>query len=174
MRRMVLAIGAVAVLAGCGVGGDVEGSGPDEIGQIEGEARQSGLPDGKGIGTLKTHMCRESSKITYHNGALMQGDSNVYLIWYGNWSGNSAREIITELVANLGGSPYFQINTKYKDAQGQGPSGVLFYGGAVDDAYSKGTALSDADLGAVVSAQLQAGKLPVDVNGIYVVLSSAD
>ena len=41
------------------------------------------------------------------------GYRDVYYIWYGNWSGNSATTILTDFASNLGGSPYFNINTTY-------------------------------------------------------------
>ena len=173
MRRLVMAVSAVAVLAGCGGVAD-DDTGFEEIGQIGGEVRPPGPPNGKGIGTIKTTGCREATKMSYHGGPVMQGASNVYLIWYGNWAGNSAQEIIADFLVGLGSSAYFKINTKYADALGNTPSGALFFGGSVDDNYSKGVNLSDADLASVVVAQLEAGQLPVDASGIYVVLTSAD
>ena len=43
----------------------------------------------------------------------MLGPHNVYFIWYGNWSGNTATTILPDLAGNIGGSPYFNINTTY-------------------------------------------------------------
>ena len=51
--------------------------------------------------------------INYHGGPVMLGSTNVYYIWYGNWSGNSATSILTDLATNIGGSRYFNINTTY-------------------------------------------------------------
>src|SRR5215468_294340 len=51
--------------------------------------------------------------ISYHGGPLILGTTNVYYIWYGNWSGNTATNILTDLAQNIGGSPYFNINTTY-------------------------------------------------------------
>src|SRR6516165_10781756 len=53
--------------------------------------------------------------IQYHGGPVMLGTKNVYLIWYGNWSGNTAQHIVPNLIHNLNGSPYFNINTTYTD-----------------------------------------------------------
>ena len=52
-------------------------------------------------------------KITYHNGPIMTGGVTAYYIWYGNWSGNTATSILTDFASNIGGSPYFNINTTY-------------------------------------------------------------
>src|SRR5690349_7110729 len=46
------------------------------------------------------------SGINYHGGPVMLGTTNAYYIWYGNWSGNSATTILTDLMNNIGGSSY--------------------------------------------------------------------
>src|SRR6266542_7171323 len=51
--------------------------------------------------------------ISYRGGPLILGTTNVYYIWYGNWSGNSATSILTDFANSIGGSPYFNINTTY-------------------------------------------------------------
>src|SRR5258708_36203041 len=56
--------------------------------------------------------------IEYHGGPVMRGPHNVYLIWYGNWSGNSATAILPDFIASLDGSPYFNTNTTYGDNTG--------------------------------------------------------
>jgi len=50
-------------------------------------------------------------QMTYHGGPVMLGTTHVYYIWYGNWAGNTANLILTNLAQNIGGSPYFNINT---------------------------------------------------------------
>jgi len=40
---------------------------------------------------------------------------NVYYIWYGNWSGNSASTILTNLAQHIGPSPYFNIGQENAD-----------------------------------------------------------
>lgn len=128
-----------------------------------------------GSGIVKTN-----TKVLYHNGPVMQGTSAVYLIWYGNWAterpGNNGWTIgvITDLVSNLGSSPYFRINTLYPDGSGTSPSGGLIYAGAVNDSYSHGPTLTVSDIQGVVSQQLASGSLPLDTAGIYVVLASSD
>ena len=59
------------------------------------------VPTGKGFGVpvLATQTGELSARrgkgngIYYHNGPVMLGTVNVYYIWYGNWSGNSAVNI---------------------------------------------------------------------------------
>ena len=117
---------------------------------------------------------KPDTKTTYHNGPVMQGVSNVYLIWYGNWAANTAPTIITDLVLTLGSSPYFNINALYPNANGDSPLGALIYSGTIYDSYSHGPELTPSDMQAVVHDWIVAGQLPVDSAGIYVIFGSAD
>jgi archaellum component FlaF (FlaF/FlaG flagellin family) len=107
--------------------------------------------------------------ITYHGGPVMTGTPSIHYIWYGNWSGNTATTILTDLANGIGGSPYEQINATYYNASNTHVSGNITYGGSVNDNYSHGTSLTDAQIEAVVAAQN-----PTDTNAIYMVLTSAD
>jgi hypothetical protein len=107
--------------------------------------------------------------IFYHGGPVMAGTVNLHYIWYGNWSGNSATTILNNLASSLGGSPYENINTTYYNGSGTHVSGAIANAGGVNDNYSHGTSLSDADILAVVAAQN-----PTDTNAIYMVLTSSD
>ena len=51
--------------------------------------------------------------IAFHGGAVMTGPVNVYYIWYGNWSGNSAVRILTDFAGGLNGSAWWNIQTSY-------------------------------------------------------------
>jgi len=112
--------------------------------------------------------------IDYHGGPVMGGTPNVYYIWYGNWAGNSATSILGDLANSLGGSHYFAINSSYSNTAGQWVTGSLHFAGSANDNYSRGTSLTDAGVLGVVSDAITAGRLPLDANGVYLVLSSAD
>src|SRR5437660_7313646 len=112
--------------------------------------------------------------IFYHGGPLILGGTNVYYIWYGDWSGNSATTILTDLAGNIGGSPYFNINTTYSNGSNVHVSNSVSYAKSTTDSYSHGTALTDSAVQAVVSGAIISGKLPKDANGVYFVLTSAD
>ena len=43
--------------------------------------------------------------ISYHGGPVFTSAANVYLIWYGNWSGDTATTILPKLVTGLVGLP---------------------------------------------------------------------
>jgi len=116
----------------------------------------------------------KTNGISYHGGPVMTAGTDVYLIWYGNWNANTATTIIPDLVSNLGGSPYFNINTTYTNGSGVKVANAVHLSGQTTDNYSQGTALTDAQIQAVVSAAISSGRLPKDVNGLYFVLTSAD
>jgi hypothetical protein len=138
------------------------------------------VPTGKGWGESVEHSNGKakpsggSNGIFYHGGPVMTSGANVYYIWYGNWAGNTAVTILTDLAQNIGGSPYFNINTSYDDGSGLHIANRVTYSGSTTDAYSQGTSLSDAAIQAVVSSAINSGRLPKDGTGVYFVLTSAD
>jgi hypothetical protein len=137
-------------------------------------------PTGKGIGTMNKFQKGEAGRgkpgngISYHGGPVMTNGVNVYYIWYGNWSGNSATTILTDFAQNIGGSPYFNINTTYYNGANQHVINSVAYKGSTTDAYSQGNSLSDAQIQTVVSSAISSGRLPKDTNGVYFVLTSSD
>jgi hypothetical protein len=117
-----------------------------------------------------------SNGISYHGGPVMTSANgvNVYYIWYGNWSGNTAPSILTTLATGLGGSPYFNINTTYYDGSGRKVTNAVNLLGSTSDSYSYGTALTDANVQSVVANAISSGRLPSDTNAVYFVMTSAD
>jgi hypothetical protein len=116
---------------------------------------------------------RGGNGISYHGGPVLVSGVNVYYIWYGNWSGNTADTILTNLAQHIGGSPYFNINTTYYNASNVHVQNSVTYVTSATDNYSQGTSLSDTGVIAVVQNAINHG-LPVDANGYYAVLTSAD
>lgn len=116
--------------------------------------------------------------ITYHGGPLMgtlgAPPVVVYYIWYGNWSGNSATTILTDLAQNIAPSGYYNINTTYYNGSNANVVNQVSYGGSTTDNYSRGNSLSDAAIQGVVSDAITSSRLPNNSSGIYFVLTSAD
>src|SRR4051812_33176683 len=56
--------------------------------------------------------------IQYHGGPIMTGTKTAYVIWYGNWAGNTATTILPSLLSGVGGSAHFNINTTYTNNSG--------------------------------------------------------
>jgi hypothetical protein len=142
----------------------------DESGEAEALAKAFALTFGGG------------GKILYHGGPVMHGTVNLYYIWYGAWNFSTdptTPMILNDFAKGIGGTPWFKINTTYKDASpnptpGPATSSVAF-GGFTSDSGSKGTSLSDDDVLAIVSARLVDfnGGQP-DPNGVYFVLTSPE
>lgn len=115
--------------------------------------------------------------IQYHDGPVLQGNSNIYLIFYGSWTTepSETKLKLMEFILDLGSSQYFKINKIYSDSLGNTPSGILFYGlEVVKGSDSYGTELTEEDLQGIVSETLLAEQLPFDSQGIYLVLGTPD
>jgi hypothetical protein len=118
---------------------------------------------------------RSTNGISYHGGPLLTSGPRVYVIWYGSWSGDTATTILPTLLGNIGGSPYFNINTTYTNGAGVHVTNAVTLVGQTSDAYSQGkTNLSDAQINAIVTRAITNGSLPKDSGGVYFVLTSAD
>jgi hypothetical protein len=156
-----------------------------------GDSEKELKPNGKGIGTLLNPGngnangqgkggpggSGSGNGIDYHGGPVMLGTVNVYYIWYGDWTrpdNAAAVGILTDLANGIGGSPYYNINTTYYDASNQHVANSIHYITSINMSSSThGTSLSDATIQTIVTEAIQSG-LPLDSNGVYFVLTSAD
>ena len=121
------------------------------------------------------------TKMIYHDGEVVTGTPNVYLIWYGCWTGDCGNPtgfidqmILTDLVSYVGSTPYFQINSTYTNSSGVAPSGLHYALSEEDPSYTFGLELTDADIQGIVRDRISTGILPLDPNGINLVLASVD
>jgi hypothetical protein len=128
-------------------------------------ASQQLAPIGEAIAT--------GNGIEYNGGPVMLGPHNIYFIWYGNFSGNSALTILPDLINGFGGSQYFNTNTTYGDATAN-IANTATLAKQIFDNYSQGTALTQTTFQSVITRALNVGGLPADPNGIYFLLTSPD
>jgi len=153
---------------------------PRPIPSTAARVKDSVVPDGTGVGTVASAgaLQRTRYRIEYHNGPVKTGTPNVYFIWYGAWGtpGESpADRVISELVASLGGSSYWRTATLYPEGSGGRPSGGLVYSGAsYDPFYSHGVLLAPKDVEDLIAQKIFASELPLDANGVYLVLAAAN
>jgi hypothetical protein len=131
-------------------------------------------PDVPGQANPNTGAGTTNNGIFYHGGPLILNGAKAYYIWYGNWSGSTTPSILGTLANTLGGSGYFNINTTYYNGSGVHVPNVVSLAGSTADNYSQGTALSDAQIQAVVANAISSGRLPNDSGGVYFVLTSQD
>lgn len=123
-----------------------------------------------------------TSKMVYHNGPVLTGTQNLYLIWYGCWGSNCGSSedydtmvLLFDFLVYLGNTPYAQINSTYTDASGRPAASAFTYAGdVIDSSYSHGVDLTPADLTAIISDKVNSFQLPQDTNGIYIILGSPD
>jgi hypothetical protein len=114
--------------------------------------------------------------INYHNGPVMKGTPNVYVIWYGNWNGTGSNTAATKtaiehFLSTIGGSALELVNSTYGDTTGNVTGNVNFGGSTI---VSSTKNLSDRSLQNTVNNVLNSGALPRDANGVYFVLSSSN
>jgi hypothetical protein len=158
-----------------------EQNGPPEI------IKHSPNPNGNATGNpnkpdaglaVTTGGTAATTRISYHGGPLIQTPV-VYVIWYGNWNqangsdDAAGQQIVRDFLTNIGGSPYFLINTSYS-ASPYSITGQVIKGSETSDAYSSGSNLSDASILTIVNRAITSNSLPYDANGVYFVLTSSD
>ena len=186
MNKLALSLLSLSLIAGCGGEMPIEESSQAvNIGEI--------LPTGKGAGVFNgiagprgdngvgndakpNGGAITQAGINYHGGAVMLGTVTAYIIWYGNWTGNTATTLLPSFLSNIGGSPYYNINTSYTNGAGTKLSNSIAYGGSYQYTGTSGysTSLSDANIQTVVANTINGGFLPKSTNAIYFVLTSQD
>src|SRR5205807_2251858 len=103
------------------------------------------------LGTVPTGTTAVVTPPIVYGGGDTISTPTIYFVWYGNWSQASGsdtlagQQVLRDFAKNIGGSPYFQINTTYS-TPAKTITGSVGFGGESFDSYSKGTRLRDADV----------------------------
>jgi hypothetical protein len=107
--------------------------------------------------------------ISFHGGRVLAATNVVEIFYGGGWT-QSAKDLVHAFDTNLGGSPYFNINTSYN-----GVGNSINVVGSVSDTGSQGLALSDTGVRDVVAANQAAHPtIPRDSSTVWMVLGSPD
>jgi Phosphate-induced protein 1 conserved region len=113
--------------------------------------------------------------IYYHGGPVMVPTKSAYLIWWGQWGGDTAQTILPTFLGDLSGSPWFGINATYYDGNNQAVgNSVAVIAEYKDTSLANNATITDGDVAAEVASVLGGGHLPADPNGVYFVLTPAD
>ncbi|CAF4237429.1 unnamed protein product, partial [Rotaria magnacalcarata] len=105
--------------------------------------------------------------ITYHENPVMKCPV-AYVVWYGNWTGNSGVVLIENFLKGIGSTSWWGMATEYTNG-----SNIIF-GQATYDNYSQGKSLNQSMVFAIVTKAISSQALPFNENGIYFVLTSSD
>jgi hypothetical protein len=136
-------------------------------------------PTGKGFGELDSTAMQASAgaarsgtnTLSLHTGNPMTGTIHAYYIWYGTAWDTSSKNLLATLGSNIGGSPYFNINSTYYNHSNVHVSNSVTLSGQTSVGYTYGTNLSDANIQSIVTDALNSGAVPRDTNGVYFVLT---
>mmetsp|Transcript_22911 Transcript_22911/g.32908 ORF Transcript_22911/g.32908 Transcript_22911/m.32908 type:complete len:464 (+) Transcript_22911:91-1482(+) len=113
--------------------------------------------------------------ISYHGGLIMTGTVNAYNIYYGNIS-SSTKNLMNYFAANLGNTSWYNtLTTYYQIVNGvkTSVSKSLVYKNSVDVTATK-TMLRGSDVINIILTLFNAGKFPVDSNGVYTLFFRGD
>lgn len=128
--------------------------------------------------------------IFYHGGKVMTNPIHVYLIWYGGWAGKPTTLIIEDFIKNFSSSNWYNTNLLYyqniisdsgleASADADLDSSTLieyvspqvFLTQEVFMPYQYGTSLSQPDIQEIVFKKILSKELPLDPDGLYLVIT---
>jgi len=210
MKNILVIVASILVLLGCGsdpgyrielpdADADVSDSAVRDVMDVRDAPIDSDASETADSGQFNFNIVT-SGTLSYHGGRILPDAVHVYLIWYGDWTGNTAKQIIGEFVSTLGESAWFDINRAYYqlgnppvsadaglvlDGTADGDSdaatldrtyvtGKVELSGSIDAPFTHGSTLRDEDIRAIVTEALASSSLSEDEDAVYFVLTSAD
>jgi hypothetical protein len=129
-----------------------------------------------------------SSAIIYHGGPVLRTATNVAAVYWASsrifvnapapgtsGSGSADASLVGFFLNNLGGSPYFNINTTYYDGTGQHIANVVNYTqywANNTNAPSGSQVVSDAQMIAMLQSGFNSGALTYDSSTLYAIFTA--
>jgi len=126
--------------------------------------------------------------ISYHGGPVLQSGTNIVAVYWasspiyvngpnpGTHGDNSAdQSLVGQFLRNLGGSPYFNINSTYTDGLGRSIANSVSYTGYWannTNVPSDGQNVSDADMLSMLSSGFMSGALAYDPHALYAIFTA--
>ena len=185
-RRLFLFVGSATLIAGVAIPAASQASPPEpDLAPVHATPVRGRTTEGVPEPAQAKVAGRPGSNngISYRGGPVMTNPAgqNAYIIWYGNWS-STKKTIISDFLAGLGGSPYYNINTTYYDASNARVANAVTLKSQTTDNYSRTGgqpsstySLSDTDIRTIVASAIASNGLGAhDANGVYFVLTSSD
>jgi len=124
--------------------------------------------------------------ISYHGGPVLQAETKVVAIYWGTstifnngptpgTTGNGSQDnsLVGFFLRNLGGSPYFNINSTYTDGSGRAINNAVNYVGFWANNSAPPSSPSDANMVAMLQNGFNTGKIAYDRNTLYAIFTGS-
>eukprot|EP01035_Chromulina_nebulosa_P025783 gene25783-33672_t len=120
--------------------------------------------------------------VTYHNnGSVLTKTVNIYHIYFGRFDSAASKSMVglmNYFASNIYTLPWFPVLSEYYQYQNMKKEScahnATFKGSAVYKPGGVGLTISVTDIVASIAASINSGKLPIDQNGVYVVIFRGD
>jgi hypothetical protein len=149
---------------------------------FENDARENAPGNGRGGGGSVG-----GTGISYHGGPVLQAATNVVAVYWastpiykngpatGSGAGSSDASLLGHFLRNLGGSPYYEINSTYTNGSGQAIKNIVNYTRYWANATNAPTGtqtVSDGQMVAMLQSGFNSGALTYDASTLYAIFTS--
>lgn len=119
--------------------------------------------------------------IDFNGGDVMGNGANLYVLWYGNWP-ESYKSVIRGFLTSLSSGPtgqgsvyaWWNVNALFYDKNGKYLSRNIVLKSEYSISSNYRTVLTESQVTSTISDSVKAHKFLLDVNGIYLFLTSPD